>query len=151
MVLTHSLRNTGTKPIVSRVYDHNFLILDHQPTGPDFTIYSTYAIKPIASPVTGMMEVDGNQVRYLKTFAGEEDFNLDLSGFGSGAESNDFRIENKHLGVGLRLTGDRPLTRASVWSIRTAIGLEPQIGMEIKPGEQFEWTITYDYYTLPHK
>jgi hypothetical protein len=95
------------------------------------------------------MEVDANRVRYLKTFAGEGDLNMDMSGFGAGIESNDFRIENKHLGLGVRFTGNRPLTRANVWSIRTALGMEPQIGTEIKPGEQFEWTITYDYYTLP--
>jgi hypothetical protein len=149
MVLTHSLRNTGAKPIESNVYDHNFLILDHEPIGPDFTIDATYPIKPTTPPAAGLMEVNANQVRYLKTLADEEDLILDLSGFGSSTENYDFRVENKHAGVGVRFTGNRPLTRATVWSVRTAIGMEPEIGFDIKPGEQFEWTITYDYYTLP--
>lgn len=149
MMLTHRLRNTGSKSIETEVYDHNFLILDHEPIGPDFTIFSTYPIKPIAPPATGLMEVKSNQVRYLKTIADKQDLILDMSGFGPGANSNDFRVENKRAGVGVRITGDRPLTKVTLWSIRTAIGIEPQIGMSIKPGEQFEWTITYDYYSLP--
>lgn len=149
MVLTHSLRNIGSKPIDTRVYDHNFLTLDHQPTGPDFTIFASYPIEPIAPPARGLMEVDSNKVRYLKTIAGEQDLILDLNGFGSGADSYDFRVENNHIGVGLRITGNRPLTRSTVWSIRTAIGIEPEIGMKLDPGDQFEWTISYDYYTLP--
>jgi len=148
MVLHHSLRNIGAKPIATQVYDHNFLILDHQPTGPDFTIYASYPIKPTVPPPAGFMEVNANQVRYLQALAGEEDLIMDMSGFGRSAADYDFRVENKRAGVGVRLTGDRPLTKATLWSIRTAIGLEPQIGMDIKPGEQFEWTITYDYYSL---
>ncbi len=148
MVLTHSLRNIGAKTISTRVYDHNFLILDHQPTGPDFMIYATYPVKPIAPPVAGVMEVKANQVRYLKTLDGDEDLIMDMSGFGSAADSYDFRIENRQVGVGVRFTGDRPLIKATIWSIRTAIGLEPQIEMDIKPGEEFEWTITYCYYAL---
>jgi hypothetical protein len=149
MVLTHSLRNTGAKPITTRVYDHNFLVLDHEPTGPDFTIYTAYPIKPADPPAGGLMEVNANQLRYLKTFADDEDLILNMSGFGPGSENYDFHIENKHAGVGVRFTGNRSLTKATVWSIRTAIGIEPEIGMDIKPGEQCEWTITYDYYTLP--
>lgn len=34
MVLEHSLKNTGNKPLQTKVYDHNFFIIDQQPTGP---------------------------------------------------------------------------------------------------------------------
>src|SRR5262245_56635109 len=35
LVLEHRLRNTGRKPIVTTAYDHDFFMLDNQPTGPD--------------------------------------------------------------------------------------------------------------------
>ena len=38
MVMSHQLRNTGKRSIVSSVYNHNFLVLDGQPPGPDFVI-----------------------------------------------------------------------------------------------------------------
>ena len=35
LTIEHVLKNTGTKPIVTNVYDHNFMTLDQQPPGPD--------------------------------------------------------------------------------------------------------------------
>ena len=37
MEIEHSLKNTGRLAIVSTVYNHNFVVLDKQPPGPDFT------------------------------------------------------------------------------------------------------------------
>jgi hypothetical protein len=34
MTLEHSLKNTGARPIVGAVYNHNFLTLDQKPAGP---------------------------------------------------------------------------------------------------------------------
>jgi hypothetical protein len=31
MIIDHRFKNTGTKAIATQVYDHNFLVLDHQP------------------------------------------------------------------------------------------------------------------------
>lgn len=38
LVLTHSLKNTGKRVIETDVYDHNFFLLDHQPTGPGLVL-----------------------------------------------------------------------------------------------------------------
>ena len=38
MTISHVLRNTGTKPIVTNVYNHNFTTIDKQTTGPDVEI-----------------------------------------------------------------------------------------------------------------
>ena len=38
MTIEHVLKNTGTKPIVTNVYNHNFMTLDQQPPGPDYEI-----------------------------------------------------------------------------------------------------------------
>jgi hypothetical protein len=48
-----------------------------------------------------------------------------------------------------RITGDRPLSRVFLWSIRAPLSVEPFIDMKIAPGEEFTWRITYDYDTLP--
>ena len=61
---------------------------------------------------------------------------------------NDIRIENKRTGAGVRITGDRPLTRFGYWSIRTVVAPEPYIDLNIEPGQQFAWTYTFDYYTM---
>jgi hypothetical protein len=38
LTITHTMRNTGTKPIATNVYNHNFTTIDKQPTGPDVVI-----------------------------------------------------------------------------------------------------------------
>src|SRR5262249_16369868 len=38
LVIEHTLKNTGSRAIQTNMYNHNFLVLDHQPPGPDFSI-----------------------------------------------------------------------------------------------------------------
>ena len=38
MTIAHVMKNTGSKPIETNVYNHNFTTIDKQPTGPDFEI-----------------------------------------------------------------------------------------------------------------
>ena len=52
------------------------------------------------------------------------------------------------LGLGLRITGDRPLARLVLWAIRAPLSVEPYIRLSIPPGETFTWNITYDYYRI---
>ena len=70
-----------------------------------------------------------------------------FTGFGPEASHNDVRVENTRTGAGVRITGDRPLSRFGYWSIRTVVAPEPYIDLNIQPGEQFTWTNTFDYYT----
>lgn len=148
MRLEHTLRNTGRRAIQSTVYNHNFLVLDHQPPGPDFTITVPFSIQPAAKE---FVETRGRTVVFRKTLTGGDVAQIPVGGFGPGAADNDIRIENTRVGAGMHITGDRPLTRESLWSIRTVLAMEPTIGMHIQPGGQFDWTISYEYYTTkPH-
>ncbi len=72
-----------------------------------------------------------------------------LRGFGTDVKDYDFRVENRKRGFGLRATADRPLSSAAMWGIRSVVSLEPFIEMNIAPGSEFTWKITYDYYTFP--
>jgi len=69
--------------------------------------------------------------------------------FGDSAKDYDIRVENKKLGAGYHVTGDRPLSNIAVWSIRTVNAVEPYISMSIEPGKDFTWNLHYDYYVLP--
>jgi hypothetical protein len=89
----------------------------------------------------------GNKLVYSKVLEGSECYQASFTGFGADAKDNDIRIENKKVGAGVHITGDRPLTRLGYWSIRTVVAPEPYIDLNIEPGQQFAWTYTYDYYT----
>lgn len=60
MTIEHALKNTGTKGIVTNVYDHNFTTLDKQPPGPDYEISFPFQLqrvqrgaRPAGSPAAG--------------------------------------------------------------------------------------------------
>ncbi|HEV2274239.1 MAG TPA: hypothetical protein VGR96_08740 [Acidobacteriaceae bacterium] len=149
MVLEHSLKNTGSLPIRSVVYDHNFLVLDKQPPGPDFSITFPFQLQAKRAPAKELGEIRGNQLAYLKTLEGHDRMTATLAGFSDQAKDYDIRVENHKVGAGVEITGDRPLTNVGYWSIKTVLAVEPYIGMEIQPGDTFTWKLTYDYYTLP--
>ena len=46
MTIAHRLRNTGTKAIATNVYNHDFVVLDRQPPGPDFVVKFPYPLVP---------------------------------------------------------------------------------------------------------
>ena len=149
MVLEHSLKNTGRRTIRSRVYNHNFLVLDHQPPGPDFKIELPFKIQVAHPPDPEMAAIRGNQVVYLKTLQKEEVVQIPMAGFSDSPQDNQVRIENRKVGAGMLITGDHPLVHLNLWSIRTVLAMEPFIAMTIEPGKTFTWKMSYQYYTVP--
>jgi hypothetical protein len=149
IVLDHSLRNTGLRPIHSSVYNHNFLYLDRQSPGPDISITVPFIIQASPPPNQRLVEVRGNQILFRKTLTGEDRVYLAIVGFGLDPKDYDIRIENRQARAGLRITADRPLSRAALWSIRAPLSVEPFIDMKIVPGAEFRWRINYDFYKLP--
>jgi hypothetical protein len=148
MVLRHSLRNKGRRPIDTSVYDHNFLVLDKQPIGPDFSITVPYDIKTEHAPDKDLAEVRGKQFVYRKVLQGKDTVAASFSGFGNTSTDYSITIENRKVGAGMKITGDRPLSQENLWSIRSVLAMEPFIHMIVEPGKQFTWSYRYSYYSL---
>ena len=148
LTLDHSLRNTGKRPIHSSVYNHNFLYLDRQPPGPGVTITVPFAIQAQPALNPRLAEVRGNQIAFLKTLTGKDQLYTGIQGFGKDPKDYDIRIENRTAGAGLRITADRPLSRAALWTIRAPLSVEPFIDLAIEPGAEVTWRLDYDHYTV---
>jgi hypothetical protein len=149
MVLERSLKNTGARVIQTSVYNHNFLVLDGQPPGPDFAISVPFQIQRPGPIGGGLAEIRGNQIVYLKTLEGRDVAATPVRGFGGSAKDHEIRIENSRLGAGMSIRTDRPLASEFLWSIRTVIAMEPFVAIAIDPGKEFTWKSSYRYYTLP--
>jgi len=148
MVIQHSLKNTGRLPIKSVVYNHNFTLFDQLPTG-DITVTVPYEIKSTRLPDANAAVITGNRFVYSKAVENTERVTGGLQGFGPTAVDNDFKIENRKSGTGIRIQGNRPLQNASVWSIRSVVAVEPFIEVAADPGKDFTWQYTYTFYVLP--
>jgi len=148
LVLEHSLRNTGRKVIETPVYNHNFIVLDDQPSGPDFVIRFPFEIKA-ARDQQGLVETRGKEVVYLRELQRDERAMIPILGYGDSVADYDITVENRRAGAGVRIRGDRPLTRLVLWTIRPTRCPEAFIQLRAEPGREFTWRISYELYTLP--
>jgi len=148
MTIEHSLKNTGRQPIETKLYNHNFLTLDHSQTG-DYVLRFPFEVTTSHPPNKDLAEVRGNEIVYLKTLQDHDTAALPVEGFGPTAKDYDIRVENKKLGAGFRVVGDRPLQSVALWSIRSVIAIEPFIAISANPGQEMTWKYTYTYYALP--
>ncbi len=147
LVLEHRLKNTGTKTIETNVYNHNFLVLDRQPTGPDCRVTFPFALQTQGETqgLGTLAAVEGNSWRFLKELEPGESTQVFLTGFGTTAKDYNLRVENKSVGV--TVTGDQPLTRIVCWAKRTTFCPEPYIPIKAEPGKEFRWNIQYTFFT----
>ena len=67
------------------------------------------------------------------------------------AKDFDIAIENRKTGAGVRLSGDRPLSRINFWSVRTTVCPEAYVEVKADPGAETRWKLTYDFYDLRRK
>lgn len=146
MVLTHTLKNTGIRKIETVVFNHNYFTIDHQTTGPDFMVKFAFPLES-SNEDHPAVRFNGQQLEYIRELELGETTSLgEIQGHSSGLEDYYFRIENKKTGVGVRITGNRPILRINYWSRSNAISPEPFIDINIRPGESFTWDITYSFY-----
>ena len=143
MRIEHELTNTGAAPLVSNVYDHNFLRLS--PGNGDVVARFGYPITPDIAPDAQLARVQGNRFFFVRPLKGAERVAFLISGFGNSARDYDVDVENAKTGAGVRVTGDDRLVRLYTWSIRTVMAVEPFVGIDLAPGASKRWAYTYTY------
>jgi len=145
MLIEHVLHNTGNKLIDTTVYNHNFLNIDGIGTTQDLQMQTPFELQVERAPDPALAEIVGNRFTYLGTPNNEQRVSARLAGFGATADDYDFHIMNRKLGTGVRIKGDRPLTRVALWSIPPVMSIEPFISMSIQPGQRFTWSYRYEF------
>lgn len=148
LVLEHTLKNTGKRSIETEVYNHDFYVIDGQPTGPDFSV--RFPFQPRATgDLKDAAEIAGNDLIFRRELKGGRDSAATyLVGYGATAKDNDIRVENKMTGAGVREIGNQPISKLYFWSVRTTLCPEVYTAILIKPGQKAKWRIRYQFYTL---
>jgi hypothetical protein len=146
LVIEHTLKNTGKKAIDTEVYNHNFYMIDNQPTGPDFAV--KFVFPPQAVAELKGAEVRGNELHYLNELKPGESVHTEFKGFGPSVSQHDIRVENVKAKAGVRQRGDLPISKLIFWSIRTTVCPEAYVHLKVEPGKQVAWKINYEFYNL---
>jgi hypothetical protein len=149
LILEHTLKNTGKQAITTNVYNHNFFVIDKEPTGPNIVVRFPFEVSGNWSRGDSLAVIDGQSISYTREFkTGETVFMGDLQGHTQTVEDYDFRIENLKTGAGVRITCDRPISKIVYWASATTSCPEPYIDVNVAPGEQIRWKNTYQFYTF---
>ncbi|WP_446744571.1 hypothetical protein [Silvibacterium acidisoli] len=142
ITLHHTLKNLGTAAIVTDVYDHDFFMLDHQPTGPGMQITFPFAPEP-DQPLDPQAVVDGKSIVYKQELEPHKTVSAYIKGYGSTPASYDIKVEDTNRHFGVEQTSDQPIAKFYLWSIRTTISPEAYIHLDVAPKAAQSWTITY--------
>ena len=147
LIIDHTLENTGGKTIETNVYNHNFFVIDNQPTGPDFSVKFPFELAADGD-LKGYAGTSGTNVKYEKQLPSGESIFTMLTGYGDTSADHAFTIENRKVKAGVRVATDKPLAKLQYWSPRTTLCPEPFIDLKIAPGQADRWSTRYEFYTL---
>lgn len=146
LVLEHSLKNTGTKPIETSTYNHNFFVIDGEPTGPNISTTFPFGLSAEGKGWGDIADTKDKSIVYNRTLnKGENVFSAGVQGFGPSAQDYDIRIKNTKTGAGVHILGDQPLEKLVYWSNPNTSCPEPYIHLSAKPGETIRWNIRYEF------
>lgn len=155
MVLEHSLKNTGRKSIQTSVYNHNFFVIDNEPTGPNIKMSFPYEIKannsgqPSLKGFGTIADVQGNSIMYKRTLnKGEQVYSNGLLGYRNIPEDYDIRLENVKTGAGVKITSDQAIEKLVYWANPNTSCAEPYIKIVALPEKEVKWKYNYEFYTL---
>jgi hypothetical protein len=84
-----------------------------------------------------------------RPLAGEDEMSVFIQGYSDNIKDTEIVIENKNVGAGMKIAGDRPLIKSLLWSIRTVLAVAPYVSIDVPPGAEFAWKNMYEYYTMP--
>jgi hypothetical protein len=144
MTISHVLTNTGKKPIVTTVYNHNFLTLS--PGNEHVAITAPFAMSSVEPLKPELVKIDGKAINYVAPIPAGQSVQSLITGFGPTSGDYDFTVTNTASGFGQRIRADQPVAKINFWTINTTLGWEPYIAIALKPGESKRWTYTYDFY-----
>jgi hypothetical protein len=142
LTLQHTLKNRGKTPIVTDVYDHGFFMLDGQPTGPGMEVSFRFAPHS-DTPLEPAASVENRKIVYRQELVSGQTAAAYLTGYSANTSDYAIRVEDQKSHFGIEQTGDAPIAKLYLWSIRSTISPEAYIHLDIKPGETAHWTIHY--------
>ena len=143
--IRHSLKNTGSKPIESSTFNHNFFLLGGSPSKEGLAVSASFPLQP-DKPLKDVAKLEGGKLVYARALGPQEVFSTGFTAAEGAAY--DFGIHDAR-GVGYRAQADRPLSRIMLWSIRSTVSVEPYVALSAAPGQTTDWTFTYTYAAPP--
>jgi hypothetical protein len=144
--LTHSLKNVGTKPLTTTVYDHDFFMMDNNPTAPGMQVHFPFVPVP-AKPLPDSVQIDGTTIKWIAQSQPHHYPSGEMTGFSNKVSDFDFTFEDTEHGLGVEETSDTPIAKLFFWSTPKTVCPEGFIAIHVAPGETQKWGLHYRFFT----
>ncbi|MFH0756135.1 MAG: hypothetical protein V2B15_02470 [Bacteroidota bacterium] len=142
--IEHRLKNTGEKTIETDQFNHNFFMIDHEPSGPPFGISFPYNISTMDDP-KGYLEINEKELRFIRALDDNTVF-LNLAGYSEAVSDHQVTVVNGLSGAGVSYSVDKPLHRMVFWACETTLCPENSIWISVDPAKEMEWTSEYNLF-----
>lgn len=142
--LIHTLKNIGTKRIMTDQFNHNFFRIDEGQTGTGFTVELPYKISTI-NTINGKLKIKENTLHFLENLNDESVF-LQITGFGMHEKDNQFIVTNNSTGASVSCKIDKPQSDMVFWAIKSTLCPEPSIEISVDPGKDEKWISDYTFH-----
>ncbi|MFC1650421.1 hypothetical protein ACFL2X_02520 [Candidatus Latescibacterota bacterium] len=155
MVISHSLRNTGTKAIRTQQYIHNFFCIDNEYSGRNYQLDLPFA--PIFERVypeklAEKMNFEpyavfrDNTLYFMKDIEKGNSLFAVFSGFDESLSHNHCIIRNTRTGACVDISGDFSLWGNRFWAEANSFCPELFIEISVEPGETQSWKQVYTFF-----
>lgn len=146
LTLSHTLRNTGAKPLDTAVYNHDFFMIDHQPIDAGTEVRLPF-VPAFDHPLPASATLDGKTVRVTGPMQPRQGIGAYVTGYSSSPSDFDFTFEDTTRGIGVEETADSPLVKMYLWGTPKTLCPEGYIGIHVAPGQSQSWTLHYRFFT----
>lgn len=169
--IEYLLKNTGSQPIATHEYCHNFIAIDRQPLGPEYSlrfpypvnfeeIHETYRgfLPPLLRRITpgfilkslvkrqlnqDVLQVNGQQIRWK--FTPQKPFYSRPLGFTQTSQPQ-WEIIHEPSGVGVREYDSFAPERIAIWGTGRVVSAEIFNSINLSPGQSQSWTRRYEFF-----
>jgi hypothetical protein len=146
MTLRHTFKNTGTKMINTKVYDHDFFVFDDRPAGPGMVIRFKFRPQSV-DPMTDMVRIEGNEIQFQRSAQPHESINAYIVGYSTKISDDDITVVDTNRHIGIEQTSDRPISRILFWTNGTPVCPEVYLFVPAAPGQSSHWKTHYRFFT----
>jgi hypothetical protein len=169
--IDYLLENTGSRPITTHEYCHNFIAINRQPLGPNYSLRFPYPVRfeeihetyrgflpPLLRRITpgfilknlvkrqlsqDVLQVSGQQIRWKNT--PEKSFYARPLGFSQTGQPQ-WEIIYEPGGVGLREYDSFAPERVAIWGTGSVVSAEIFNPIDLPPGQSQSWTRRFEFF-----
>jgi hypothetical protein len=148
LTIASMLQNTGSKPIATTEYVHNFTSIDGLPIGPDYELRFAAGLAPETDSFrTGgeWLEVGDRTVRWSRPVEGT--FYARWEGFDRETPFY-WELVNRKARAGIRERGDARGVKVAMWGEPHVVSPEVFVEISVLPGETLQWKRSYTFFEL---